>query len=195
MKQAVDGTDERQTYYVSETAKIGSNCDIRHGVIIEDDVVIGDNCFIGEYTFLRRGVHIGNNVDIRQFCYFAEEAKVGSYIKIFQYSNIAKWTVIEDFVYIGARVLMVNTRRIAFMREYKLDIKGPHIKRGARIASGAVILPAVTIGENALVGMAALITKDVPDRQIWFGVPAIKRGNVPEAECISENLAKSKNRK
>lgn len=190
MKQDVNDTDGRQTWYKSETAKIGKNCDIRHGVIIEDDVVIGDNCFIGEYAFLRRGARVGNNTDIRQYCFIDEEVVIGSHVKIFQYSYIVKWAVVEDFVFIGARVLMANTRRIAHMREYETKLEAPRIKKGARIAAGAVILPAVTIGENALVGMAAVITKDVPARQIWFGFPGKKRGNIPPEECISEELVK-----
>ena len=151
-KQSVDQTDDKQTYYISETAKVGENCDIRHGVIIEDNVVIGNNCFIGEYAHITEG------------------------------------TVIDDYVYIGAKVMVLNLDRIVYMRDIATKLHPVHIKYGSRIAPAAVIFPGITIGKNALVGIAAVITKDVPARQIHFGFPAKKRGNVQDDECIGEEL-------
>ena len=150
MKQDVSITGGRQTYYISETARVGKDCDIRHGVIIEDDVVVGDNCFIGEYAYLAEG------------------------------------TVVEDCVYIGARASILSTDRINHLRGKKDTINPSHIAYGARIAPAAVIFPGITIGENALVGIAAVVARDVPPRQIWFGFPAKKRGNIGEDECVGE---------
>jgi acetyltransferase-like isoleucine patch superfamily enzyme len=152
----VKETGTSQTWYKSETAKIGKDCDIRHGVIIEDDVVIGSNCFIGEYT------------------------------------HIAVGTIIEDFVYIGAKVLVISTEKIAYMRKYEEKLVGVCIGKGARIASGSILLPGVKIGKNALVGTGALIAHDVPEREIHFGIPAKKRGNVPDEECVAEPVKKKK---
>jgi acetyltransferase-like isoleucine patch superfamily enzyme len=50
------------------------------------------------------------------------------------------------------------------------------VKKGASIGSGAVILCGVTIGENALIGAGAVVTKDVPDNAVVAGVPARVRG-------------------
>ena len=46
------------------------------------------------------------------------------------------------------------------------------IKRGAWIGAGAIILPNVTIGERAVVGAGAVVTKDVPPYTVVAGVPA-----------------------
>lgn len=152
MKQDVDNTDGRQTWYKSETAKIGKNCDIRHGAIIEDNVIIGNNCFIGEY------------------------------------SHLAEGTVVEDNVYIGPGVLTVAVEKVGYMRSFTEKSSAPYIEFGVRIAARAVIFPGVVVGKNALIGIAAVITKDVPARQIHFGFPAKKRGTVPDGECISDGL-------
>jgi len=93
-------------------------------------------------------------------------------------------SIIEDGVYMGVRSLLTNTRRIAWGRSYKAQIAAPHIKLGARIASGAIIMPGVTIGTNSLVGAGSLVDKDVPDLQIWFGSPAKKRGTIQADEVF-----------
>lgn len=53
------------------------------------------------------------------------------------------------------------------------------VKRNAVIFCNAVVLPGVTIGENAVIGAAAVVTKDVPAFEVWGGVPAVKMGDVP----------------
>lgn len=162
--------------------KIGENVCIENTAIIEDDVVIGDNCYIGHYAILRPGTVIGDNSEVRSHCFLAGDVKVGNNVKIFQFSNIGKGSIIEDDVYIGVRVLFTNTRKIAWRRDYEAELKPPYVKRGARIASGAILMPGVIIGEDSLVGAGALVDKNIPDRQIWFGVPARKKGEVPLRE-------------
>jgi acetyltransferase-like isoleucine patch superfamily enzyme len=51
-------------------------------------------------------------------------------------------------------------------------MKGPTIRRGARVGGGAILCPAVEIGEEAFVGAGAVVTKDVPARAVVMGVPA-----------------------
>ena len=153
-------------------------------MIIEDGVRIGKNCLVGYYTIVRPDVVLGNNTEIRPYCFIAEAARIGSHVKIFQFSNISKLSIIEDCVYIGARVLFTNTHRIAHCRKYEPELRGVHVLYGARIASGAIVMPGVTIGEQALIGAGTVITKDVPAKEVWFGVPATKQGNVPEEEFI-----------
>ena len=69
-------------------------------------------------------------------------------------------------------------------REFSYEAKGPTIKFGARIASSATIMPGVVIGREALVGAGALVTKDVPDLMIAYGVPARIVGEVREEERV-----------
>ena len=169
--------------FIAPTAKIGKNCVIQHGAIIEDRAVIGDNCFIGYYSVIRPKVIIGNNTEIRCHCFIAESAKIGSKVRVFQFSNIGKLSVIEDCVYIGARVLMTNDRKLTYLRSED-HFEAPHVEYGARIASGVILLPGVRIGKNAVVGGGSVVTKNVPDEQCWYGVPAVFKKMVPREEQL-----------
>ena len=195
------------TYYISEAAKIGKDCEIEHGAIIEDDVVIGDNCkisyyaiiqsgtkigngcYIGPFVVIRKDVQIGNFTEIRPHAFIAEGVKIGSNVRIFQLANISGWAEIEDCVYIGPNVIMSNSLRIAHLRKDP-SIAPLKIKYGARVASGAIVLPGVTIGEQSLIGAGAIVAKNVPSREIHFGFPAVKRGSISKEELIDKKRIK-----
>lgn len=66
----------------------------------------------------------------------------------------------------------------------KIELVGPTIKRGARIGSGVCILPNVVIGEDAVVGAGAVVTKDVPPRTVVVKAPAVEIKKVPEDEWL-----------
>lgn len=54
------------------------------------------------------------------------------------------------------------------------------IKRGAWLGAGAVVLPGVTVGEGAIVGANAVVSKDIPDYEVWAGNPAVRLSNVTD---------------
>ena len=78
---------------------------------------------------------------------------------------------IEDDVMIAANVQLLSNNHDEYDRQV-LTCKPIHIKKGAWIGAGASILPGVTIGENAIVGAGAIVTKDVGDCEVAVGIPA-----------------------
>jgi acetyltransferase-like isoleucine patch superfamily enzyme len=64
------------------------------------------------------------------------------------------------------------------------NIKGPTIRRGARVGGGAILCPGVEIGEEAFVGAGAVVTKNVPARKLVVGNPARILRDVPEDELL-----------
>lgn len=145
-----------------------------------------------EYILRASTAKVDKTTEIQHGAVIEEDVTIGKNCFIGYYALIERGSVIEDEVYIGAHVLLMTTKKIAHRRGYKAEVDGVRVCRGARIVSNAILLPGVTVGEEAVVGAGAVVTKDVPAREIHFGFPAQKRGNVPEAELTVKPKAKAK---
>ena len=136
------------------------------------------NCKIGKNTKIWNFVNlyeceIGNNCNIGSYVEIQNKVKIGNDVIISSHSFLCSLVTIEDNVFIGHGVMTINDinppskRRTGSDKEWKKTL----IKKGASIGSNATLLP-VTIGENAIIGAGAVVTKDVPDNAIVAGVPA-----------------------
>lgn len=144
------------------------------GVLIpQPDLVNLYDCEIGEET------RIGAFVEVQK------GAKIGARCKIGSHSFICEGVTIEDEVFIGHGVIFCNDKYPRACRDdgrpeddadWELRFEPIVVCRGARIGSGAVILPGVTIHSHALVGAGAVVTHDVAGCTIVKGVPARERG-------------------
>jgi acetyltransferase-like isoleucine patch superfamily enzyme len=146
---------------------LGEGTRLGNFVFIRSETRIGTGCTIGSYVDIEGDVVIGNNVSLQSACY------------------ITRGVVIEDDVFCGPRVTTMNDKRICHRRPSLAFVRSaPVIKRGARVGGGSVLLPGVTIGENAFVGAGSVVTKDVPDFAIVAGNPARVVGRVKASEII-----------
>jgi len=140
--------------------KLGNNTKVWEPVNMYD-CVVGDDCMIGTFVEIQGGVVIGNKV------------------KVQSHSFICEGVTIEDNVFIGHHVVFTNDKyprsvnakgKVVSHNDWKL-LK-TIIKKGASIGSNATILGGITIGEHALVGAGAVVTKDVPSHATVVGNPA-----------------------
>ena len=104
--------------------------------------------------------------------------------KIQAEAYITAYSTLEEHVFIAPCVVTSNDNFMGRTERRHDLIEGPTIRRGARIGAGAVLCPAVEIGEEAFVGAGAVVTKDVPPRTLVVGNPARKlrrrsRGRAP----------------
>jgi UDP-2-acetamido-3-amino-2,3-dideoxy-glucuronate N-acetyltransferase len=144
---------------------------IRQPIIIEGECEIGENLDTGYFVVLRRCI-IGNNVCVWSHSIIDPGAIIGHRTKIHAGCYIAQATVIENNVFLGPGVVITNDRHPVRTNP---DFWEPvRIKRGAKIGANVTLLPGITIGENALIGAGSVVTKDVPDNEIWVGNPARK---------------------
>ena len=122
---------------------IGDNSKVGTFVEIQKNASIGANCKISSHTFICEGVHIGDGVFVGHNVTFINDKHPRSVNTDGSMQTETDWAVVETFV-----------------------------KDGASIGSSATILCGITIGENAIVGAGAVVTKDVPPNTIVAGVPA-----------------------
>ena len=135
--------------FISEKAKVGKNTKIWHFAYVGDDTEIGDNTKIGSLAHVDYNVKIGTNTMIEGLVYIPPLSRIG------------------NNVFIGPSVSLTND---PFPPSEKLI--GVTIKDNVIIGSRAVIKAGVTIGENSVVAMGAVGTKDIPPNTVVGGVPA-----------------------
>lgn len=164
--------------YLHPNTKFEGKAVIGRNVTIENDVIIGDGCFIGHNAVIRPGCVLGDYSELRVNAWMAEKVQVGHHSVIYNYANLAMGTIVGNYVYFGVFSMTTNADDIVLHRDRPFVCNAPIILDGARIASRVTILPGKRIGRNCLIGANSLITKDVPDYEIWFGSPAEKRGIV-----------------
>jgi acetyltransferase-like isoleucine patch superfamily enzyme len=131
-------------------SRIGSHLETGHGAVIREENQIGSHLSIWNNSTIDYGCVIGDGVRIHCNVY------------------VAQFTIIEDDVFLAPGVMIANDRHPIC----RACMKGPTIKRGARVGVNATLLPEVVIGEEALVGAAAVVTKDVPPGAVVVGTPA-----------------------
>jgi acetyltransferase-like isoleucine patch superfamily enzyme len=124
------------------------------------------------------GCSVGDDSKIGAFVEIQKNATIGAKCKISSHTFICEGVHIEDEAFIGHGVLFINDRYPRATASGQLQTEADwqvvptYIRRGASIGSGAVILCGVTIGERALVGAGAVVTRDVPAGATVKGVPA-----------------------
>ena len=145
---------------------------------IDEGVEIGEGTAIWHFCHVMSGSRIGRKCRIGQNVVIGPRALVGSNVKIQNNVSIYEGVTLEDDVFCGPSMVFTNvmTPRCAFPRNTGGDFAPTLVKRGASIGATATIVCGHTIGEHALIGAGAVVTKDVPDYAVVYGNPARQRG-------------------
>ena len=145
---------------------------------IAPDVKLGRDVKLSKFINLY-GCEIGDETKIGAFVEIQKNATVGKRCKISSHTFICEGVTIEDNVFVGHGVMFINdlypratTAAGGLQTEADWHVERTVVKKGASIGSGATILANTCIGENAIVGAGAVVTKDVPANTIVAGVPA-----------------------
>lgn len=146
---------------------------------IASDVKMGKGVVIRQKDLVNLyGCTIGDQTRIGAFVEIQKNAEVGKRCKISSHTFICEGVRIEDEVFVGHGVMFINDKYPRAAKEGRVlgnadwEVVPTIVKRGASIGSGAVIMCGVTIGERAIVGAGAVVTKDVSPDSIVKGVPA-----------------------
>jgi len=141
------------------------------------DVVFGEDVIVYSFTNLY-GCEIGDRTRIGTFVEIQAGARIGADCKIQSHSFICDGVTIGDRVFIGHGVMFINDRRPRATNEggtlqgsADWELQPTEIASGASIGSGAVVLGGIRVGEDALVGAGAVVTRDVPAAATVVGNP------------------------
>jgi UDP-2-acetamido-3-amino-2,3-dideoxy-glucuronate N-acetyltransferase len=150
-----------ETAEVSPNAEVGEGTRVWHHAQIREGARVGTGCILAKGVYVDRDVVIGDNV------------------KIQNYALIYRGATLGDGVFVGPLACLANDR---FPRavtpegepkgDEDWDVGRVTVERGASIGAAAVVLTGVRIGEWAMVGAAALVTRDVPQHGLVLGTPA-----------------------
>ncbi len=129
---------------------------------------IGQNTRIWQFCVVLKGAKVGANVNICSHCFIENDVRIGDPVTIKNGVSIFDGVAIENDVFIGPNVTFTNDKKPrskVHLPYFPLTL----IKQGASVGASAVILPGITIGEDAIIGAGAIVTKDVPNRGVVYG--------------------------
>jgi acetyltransferase-like isoleucine patch superfamily enzyme len=142
-------------------SSIGAGLETGHNVVIREENTIGHHLVIWNNSTIDYGCVIGDRVRIHCNCY------------------VAQFTTLEDEVFLAPGVTIANDPHPIC----GLCMRGPTIRRGARIGVNVTVLPFITIGEHALIGAGSVVTRDIPAYTVAYGNPARPVKSIGELPC------------
>jgi UDP-2-acetamido-3-amino-2,3-dideoxy-glucuronate N-acetyltransferase len=143
-----------------QCGSIGEGTQIWQFVVALPGARIGANCNINAHVFIENDVCVGDNVTVK--------------------CGVQLWdgVTLEDDVFIGPNVTFTNDRYPRSKRPME-QLDRTLVRSGASVGANSTIRGGVTIGRNAMIGAASLVTCDVPDGELWYGSPAVSHGPAP----------------
>ena len=164
--------------------ELGAGTIVSTGAVVFAGTTVGERAIVGDQACVRERCTIGDDVVIGRGSLVENDTSVGALTKIQAHAYITAYSLLEDNVFIAPCVVTTNDNFMGRTEQRHDLVKGPTIRRGARIGGGAVLLPGIEVGEEAFVGAGAVVLKDVPARALVVGSPARQIREVPEDELL-----------
>src|SRR3954464_13290089 len=163
---------------------IGDNTVISTGAIVFAGSSIGAQCIVGDQSCIRERVTMADDCILGRGSLIENDTTVGRGTRIQAGAYVTAYSTLEEDVFIAPCVVTTNDNFMGRTARRKELMKGPTIRRGARIGGGAILLPGIEVGEEAFVGAGTVVTKDVPAKCVVVGNPARRLRFVPEEELL-----------
>jgi acetyltransferase-like isoleucine patch superfamily enzyme len=164
--------------------RIGEGSIVSTGAIVFAGTRVGARVILGDQSCVRERVEIGDDVVIGRGTLVENDTTIGALTKIQADAYITAYSTLEDNVFIAPCVVTTNDNFMGRTEKRHELVKGPKIRRGARVGGGAILCPGVEIGEEAFVGAGAVVTRSVAPRTVVVGNPARVLRDVAEDELL-----------
>lgn len=157
---------------------MGENYFVHESSYVDEDCEIGEGTKIWHFSHIMKGCKIGSHCNIGQNVVISPDVVLGEYVKIQNNVSVYTGVVCEDGVFLGPSCVFTNVVNPRAFIERKNEYRKTVIKKGASIGANVTIVCGHDVGRYAMVGAGAVVTKDVPDYAMVYGVPAQVRGYV-----------------
>jgi acetyltransferase-like isoleucine patch superfamily enzyme len=168
--------------------EIGDGTVVSTGAVVFAGSRIGARVILGDQSCVRERVVVGDDVVIGRGSLVENDTTIGDATTIQADAYITAYSELEGNVFIAPCVVTTNDNFMGRTERRHALMRGPTIRRGARVGGGAILCPAVEIGEEAFVGAGAVVTKDVPARMLVVGNPARVIRAVADDELLENQL-------
>lgn len=156
--------------------------------LIDTPVEIGEGVQIWHFTHVMDHAKIGNRCTLGQGVHVAPGVVIGNGCAIQNGAQLFTGVTLEDDVFIGPCAVFTNVITPRAFVDRKQEFKPTLVKRGASIGANATILCGVTVGEYAMIGAGAVVTKDVLPYALAYGNPARHHANVCECGAVLPSI-------
>jgi UDP-2-acetamido-3-amino-2,3-dideoxy-glucuronate N-acetyltransferase len=160
----MEGSKEQKKYFAHETA------------VIDEGAQIGEGTRIWHFSHVMSGARIGRDCNFGQNVVVHPTAVVGNGVKVQNNVSIYDAVILEDDVFCGPSMVFTNVINPRSHTPRKDEYMTTLVKQGATIGANATVVCGNIVGKHAFVGAASLVTSDVPDHALVFGVPARFQG-------------------
>ncbi len=164
-------------------ARVGEGATICAGAVLVAGAEIGPGAVIGDQAHVRERSVVGAETVIGRGSAVDNDVTIGARVKVQTGCYLTARTIVEDDVFVAPGVTTTNDQT---MGRHGADhrLAGAMLRRACRVGGGAVLLPGVEVGEEALVAAGAVVTRDVPPRTVVAGVPARRLREVPTGDLL-----------
>lgn len=168
---------------------VGAGTTIGVGAVVYAGTTVGKDCFFADGAQVRERCEIGERIIVGHAATVENDCQVGDRTRIQTGAYITAYSVLEEDIFIAPMVTTTNDNYMGRTEARFAATKGITAKKGSRIGGNAVILPGVTIGQEAMVAAGAVVTKDVPAYAKVMGIPARIVGDTPSEQLLFPRVA------
>jgi UDP-2-acetamido-3-amino-2,3-dideoxy-glucuronate N-acetyltransferase len=178
-----NGTTTRPIQSAFRDVIIGGGSIVGANAVIYTGTSFGERVLIGDLASFREGCRVSDRAIVGRGTMALYNCAIGPFARIQDQVHLVGDMIVEEHVFLGMGVVTTNDNDV-YLTRFGLAAReqrgAPVVRRLAAVGAGATILPGVEIGEGALVGAGAVVTRDVPPWTIVMGVPARIREAVPD---------------
>jgi acetyltransferase-like isoleucine patch superfamily enzyme len=164
--------------------ELGAGTIVSTGAVVFAGTRIGERVIVGDQACIRERCALGDDVVVGRGSLVENDTTIGALTKIQAHAYITAYSTLEDNVFIAPCVATTNDNFMGRTEQRHALVKGPTIRRGARVGGAAILLPGIEIGEEAFVGAGAVVLKDVAPKTVVVGNPARPIRQVPDDELL-----------